>query len=229
MATLVHDDVLDGAPVRRGPPDRRRPLRPGPRRRGRRPALLARLRGARCRRRRARGHRAQLGLRRARARRARAAPRRLRHLDHRGALPGALLAEDRPAVRVGLPGRAPRLWSPGTEELAAFGREIGLAFQLLDDVLDVTGPPERTGKARGTDLLDGTVTLPLILARRRDPGSRPPSCEDSTSPPRRSSATGSPPPAPSIRCVAGPSRGSSAPRGSWGRPASPTRSGSCSG
>jgi geranylgeranyl pyrophosphate synthase len=36
-------------------------------------------------------------------------------------------------------------------------------------VLDVTGPPERTGKARGTDLLDGTVTLPLILACRLDP------------------------------------------------------------
>jgi geranylgeranyl pyrophosphate synthase len=52
--------------------------------------------------------------------------------------------------------------------LQTFGREIGLAFQLLDDVLDVTGPPERTGKARGTDLLDGTVTLPLILAREED-------------------------------------------------------------
>ena len=36
-------------------------------------------------------------------------------------------------------------------------------------MLDVTVPPERTGKARGTDLLDGTVTLPLILARERDP------------------------------------------------------------
>jgi geranylgeranyl pyrophosphate synthase len=55
------------------------------------------------------------------------------------------------------------------EPLRTYGREIGLAFQLLDDVLDVTGPPERTGKARGTDLLDGTVTLPLILARERDP------------------------------------------------------------
>ena len=55
------------------------------------------------------------------------------------------------------------------EALIAFGREIGLAFQLLDDVLDVLGPPERTGKARGTDLLDGTVTLPFILARARDP------------------------------------------------------------
>ncbi len=53
------------------------------------------------------------------------------------------------------------------EPLAAFGRRIGLAFQLLDDVLDVSGPPERTGKHRGTDLLDGTVTLPLILARER--------------------------------------------------------------
>ncbi|MGI9019611.1 MAG: polyprenyl synthetase family protein [Solirubrobacterales bacterium] len=53
--------------------------------------------------------------------------------------------------------------------LIAFGREIGLAFQLLDDVLDISGPPERTGKARGTDLLDGTVTLPLIAAIREDP------------------------------------------------------------
>jgi geranylgeranyl pyrophosphate synthase len=54
------------------------------------------------------------------------------------------------------------------ERLARFGRSIGLAFQLLDDVLDVSGPAERTGKHRGTDLLDGTVTLPLILARERD-------------------------------------------------------------
>jgi geranylgeranyl pyrophosphate synthase len=53
--------------------------------------------------------------------------------------------------------------------LAGFGRRIGLAFQILDDVLDVSGPAERTGKHRGTDLLDGTVTLPLILARERDP------------------------------------------------------------
>jgi geranylgeranyl pyrophosphate synthase len=54
------------------------------------------------------------------------------------------------------------------QTLGRFGEQIGLAFQLLDDVLDVSGPPERTGKPRGTDLLDGTVTLPLILARDRD-------------------------------------------------------------
>jgi geranylgeranyl pyrophosphate synthase len=52
--------------------------------------------------------------------------------------------------------------------LGDFGRRIGLAFQLLDDVLDVSGPASRTGKPRGADLLDGTVTLPLILARDRD-------------------------------------------------------------
>jgi geranylgeranyl pyrophosphate synthase len=65
---------------------------------------------------------------------------------------GALLG-DRPAL-------APALGS--------FGARVGVAFQILDDVLDVSGPPERTGKPRGTDLLDGTVTLPLILARARD-------------------------------------------------------------
>ncbi len=54
------------------------------------------------------------------------------------------------------------------DALGAFARRIGLAFQLLDDVLDVSGPVERTGKTRGADLLDGTVTLPLILARERD-------------------------------------------------------------
>jgi geranylgeranyl pyrophosphate synthase len=57
-------------------------------------------------------------------------------------------------------------------ELGCFGERVGLAFQMLDDVLDVAGPAERTGKPRGADLLDGTVTLPLILARDRDPGLR---------------------------------------------------------
>ncbi len=60
---------------------------------------------------------------------------------------------------------------PGS--LGLFGERIGLAFQILDDVLDVSGPPERTGKPRGTDLFDGTVTLPLIVARERDPSGAP--------------------------------------------------------
>ena len=88
------------------------------------------------------------------------------------AAPGLLPAEDGQPVRRLLPARRPvRRHARATRTaLGAFGEDIGLAFQLLDDVLDVSGPAERTGKPRGTDLLDGTVTLPLILARGRDPG-----------------------------------------------------------
>jgi len=62
------------------------------------------------------------------------------------------------------PGDGARFVKP----LGEFGLRIGLGFQILDDVLDVSGPASRTGKHRGTDLLDGTVTLPLILAREHD-------------------------------------------------------------
>ena len=58
------------------------------------------------------------------------------------------------------------------EALEVTEEDLGADVQLLDDVLDVSGPAERTGKHRGTDLLDGTVTLPLILARERDPALR---------------------------------------------------------
>jgi geranylgeranyl pyrophosphate synthase len=58
--------------------------------------------------------------------------------------------------------------SAESQSLDSFGQDLGVAFQMLDDVLDVSGPADRTGKHRGTDLLDGTVTLPLIVARSRD-------------------------------------------------------------
>jgi geranylgeranyl pyrophosphate synthase len=67
------------------------------------------------------------------------------------------------------------LGDPGEESadaLGAFGDRIGLAFQVFDDVLDLSGPPDQTGKSRGTDLLDGTVTLPVIYAREEDPSLR---------------------------------------------------------
>jgi geranylgeranyl pyrophosphate synthase len=55
-----------------------------------------------------------------------------------------------------------------TDALARFGHKLGLAFQVVDDMLDVAGDVDDTGKQRGSDLLDGTVTLPLIVAARSD-------------------------------------------------------------
>ena len=51
---------------------------------------------------------------------------------------------------------------------AEFGRLLGVAFQIVDDVLDCTGETVETGKVPGTDLRDGTPTLPLLLAARDD-------------------------------------------------------------
>jgi octaprenyl-diphosphate synthase len=48
--------------------------------------------------------------------------------------------------------------------LADYGRNAGLAFQLVDDLLDFTASPEKLGKPVLSDLKEGKVTLPLILA-----------------------------------------------------------------
>ena len=50
-----------------------------------------------------------------------------------------------------------------------YGRLLGIAFQIADDVLDCTGETIETGKVPGTDLRDGTPTLPLLLAAREEP------------------------------------------------------------
>ena len=49
-----------------------------------------------------------------------------------------------------------------------YGRLLGLAFQIVDDILDCTGDTIETGKVPGTDLRDGTPTLPLLLAAEQD-------------------------------------------------------------
>lgn len=48
-----------------------------------------------------------------------------------------------------------------------YGENIGLAFQIIDDLLDYLGDPARTGKAIGNDLIEGKMTLPLIYAVRK--------------------------------------------------------------
>jgi len=53
-------------------------------------------------------------------------------------------------------------------ELADFGLALGIAFQIADDILDCTGETIDTGKIAGTDLREGTPTLPLLLAARED-------------------------------------------------------------
>jgi octaprenyl-diphosphate synthase len=50
--------------------------------------------------------------------------------------------------------------------LREFGKHIGLAYQLVDDALDYSQPPEETGKNIGQDLAEGKTTLPLIHAMR---------------------------------------------------------------
>jgi len=56
--------------------------------------------------------------------------------------------------------------SRGDEDaLGAFGLKLGIAYQLVDDVLDYSADPVQTGKNLGDDLAEGKATLPLIYAR----------------------------------------------------------------
>ena len=179
MATLVHDDVLDDAPLRRGRPTvaatsgRAQATATGDLLFSRAFAILAET-----------GDTAQVSLLSEASVALAQGELAQRHDEYDTSITAERYMERcrlktgrlfESACLMGWTARAGAAARPGPNgaagegELRAFGSEIGLAFQLLDDVLDVTGPAERTGKARGTDLLDGTVTLPLIVAMQRDP------------------------------------------------------------
>lgn len=53
--------------------------------------------------------------------------------------------------------------------LAEYGLDLGIAFQLADDLLDFTSDDDALGKAAGADLVEGKLTLPLILLRNEEP------------------------------------------------------------
>ncbi len=57
-----------------------------------------------------------------------------------------------------------------TDVLVTYGEKVGVAFQLADDVIDLTADPSVTGKASGTDLREGVPTMPVLLARRAAAG-----------------------------------------------------------
>lgn len=78
----------------------------------------------------------------------------------------ASLVEAACAAAVIVSGAPPELIEASRE----FGRHLGLAFQLMDDVLDYTATEEEVGKPVGNDIREGTVTLPLLLALREDRG-----------------------------------------------------------
>lgn len=174
MATLVHDDLLDGATLRRG-----------------RPTVSALLGPAAA---------VQTGdflFARAFAVLTRAgSPRAVSHLagaaldlsqgelDQQRSAFDLDLAEDAYLARcrrktAALFAVACRLGAElggagaeAADRLAGFGEGVGMAFQIFDDILDLAGDPASTGKRRGTDLRDGTTTLPMILAMAADPALR---------------------------------------------------------
>lgn len=51
--------------------------------------------------------------------------------------------------------------------LARYGEEVGIAFQLADDVIDLRSDPDASGKTPGTDLREGVPTMPTLLLRQR--------------------------------------------------------------
>ena len=66
--------------------------------------------------------------------------------------------------------RAPDAWRSALRD---YGESVGMAFQIVDDVLDFKGDEEEMGKPVGSDLLQGTLTLPSLLLMERYPGDNP--------------------------------------------------------
>lgn len=60
--------------------------------------------------------------------------------------------------------------APSADALACFGTELGVAFQIVDDVLDLYGHGLQIGKPAGSDLREGVFTLPVLMALQHDPG-----------------------------------------------------------
>lgn len=66
--------------------------------------------------------------------------------------------------------KAPDDWIAALRD---YGYNLGMAFQIVDDILDFTGDEAEMGKPVGSDLMQGTLTLPSLLLMERFPGDNP--------------------------------------------------------
>ena len=163
MATLVHDDLVDGARMRRGAPAAWSVF-------GRDAALAAGDYLFAC----AFGELTVTGDSAAVAvladaclclARGEALQRRQTH-DPDTAIEAYL---ERCALKTGkLFEAACLLGSGGDRALGEYGLALGIAFQIADDILDCAGQTQETGKIPGTDLREGTPTMPLLYAAAED-------------------------------------------------------------
>lgn len=56
-----------------------------------------------------------------------------------------------------------------TEQMFQYGKNLGLSFQVVDDILDFTQSTEQLGKPAGSDLAKGNLTAPVIFALEKEP------------------------------------------------------------
>ncbi|MFO0723284.1 MAG: polyprenyl synthetase family protein [Myxococcota bacterium] len=175
-ATLLHDDVIDLGEERRGAPAARMVygntasvlggdhLLVEALRRVRSPLLeeLLEVIGAMIR-----AEALQLA-RRSDLARARAESPELQRAAYLDVARGKTAALFRFAMRAGA--SVAKLPPETIDALGRFGESLGLAFQLVDDVLDIDGDSAITGKSVNADLREGKLTWPLIIALERDPG-----------------------------------------------------------
>ena len=59
-----------------------------------------------------------------------------------------------------------------SQSLARYGEDFGMAFQVLDDVLDLVGDAERLGKPIGVDIASGVYTMPVLVALEGEDGEK---------------------------------------------------------
>ena len=160
MATLVHDDLIDGAAVRRGRPSVWRKHGDGAAKAAG-DYLFARAFSVLAATGDVRGVAVLADAALALAR-GEAMQRRQQH-DPETSVAGYL---ERCSLKTGKLFEASCVLGSGNGE---YGRLLGIAFQIADDVLDCSGETIETGKVPGTDLRGGTPTLPLLLAAQEDP------------------------------------------------------------